>query len=67
MKNFLLSLSLVLSFSALMAYAVTSVFTLPDVYVSYSTGYCVNVVNYAEGDDYTCENMPKKFNHVWVQ
>lgn len=66
MKNFLLSLSLVLSFSALMAYAVTSVFTLPDVYISYSTRECVKVVNYTD-EQFSCENMPSKFNHVWAQ
>jgi hypothetical protein len=41
--------------------------TLPDVHVSYSTDECVKVINYAEGDNYSCENMPSKFNHVWVQ
>ena len=66
MKNFLLSLSIVVSVSALMAYAVTSVFTLPDVHVSYSTGDCVKVVNYTD-EQFSCENMPSKFNHVWAQ
>jgi len=66
MKNFLLSLSIVVSFSALMAFAVTSVFTLPDVHVSYSTGDCVKVVNYTD-EQFSCENMPSKFNHVWAQ
>lgn len=41
--------------------------TLPDVHVSYSTDECVKVINYADGDNYSCENMPTKFNHVWVQ
>ena len=41
--------------------------SIPDVYVSYETNQCVQVLNYAEGDTYSCENMPTKFNHVWVQ
>lgn len=40
---------------------------IPDVHVSYSTNECVKVLNYVEGDNYSCENMPSKFNHVWVQ
>lgn len=38
---------------------------LPDVHFSYSSGECVKVVNY--GTNYTCENYPEKFHHVWVQ
>jgi hypothetical protein len=38
--------------------------TLPIVYESYTTGNCVRV------DDvrgvYTCDNMPRKFHHQWV-
>ena len=41
--------------------------SIPDVHFSYSTDSCVQVLNYAEGDNYTCENMPTKFNHVWVK
>lgn len=42
-------------------------FSIPDVHFSYSTDECVKVLNYAEGDNYSCENLPSKFNHVWVQ
>ena len=41
--------------------------SIPDVHFSYSSNECVKVINYAEGDNYSCENMPSKFNHVWVQ
>ena len=41
--------------------------SMPDVWVSYSTGECVQVLNYADGDNYSCENMPSKYNHVWVK
>ena len=40
---------------------------MPDVWFSYSTDECVKVINYDEGENYSCENMPSKFNHVWVK
>lgn len=39
----------------------------PEVYVSNTTGKCVDVMNYADGDNYTCENMPSKYTHIWVR
>ena len=39
--------------------------TLPVVYESYSTGECVRVDDPA--GVYSCENMPTKFYHEWVQ
>ena len=42
-------------------------FSIPDVHFSYSTNECVKVLNYVEGENYSCENLPRKFNHVWVQ
>ena len=41
--------------------------SLPDVHFSYSTQECVKVVNYIEGHKYTCENLPSRYYHVWVQ
>ena len=41
--------------------------SMPDVWFSYSTDECVKVINYVEGENYSCENMPSKFNHVWVK
>ena len=43
-----------------------NVAAMPDVHFSYSTGECVNVVNYTD-EVFTCENYPNKFHHVWVQ
>lgn len=40
---------------------------MPDVWYSYSTGDCVQVLNHNPEDKYTCENLPRKFNHVWVK
>ena len=39
--------------------------TIPDVHVSYSTGECVRVINY--GTDYSCEQQPEKYNHIWTK
>lgn len=50
-----------------LGYIVTEGLSIPDVKVSYSTDKCVEVINYVEGDNYSCDNMPTKFNHVWVQ
>lgn len=38
----------------------------PDVHFSYSTQECVKVVNYTD-ELFTCDNLPKRFYHVWVQ
>ena len=46
---------------------IDSALSIPDVHFSYSTDACVTVLNYAEGDNYSCENLPAKFNHVWVK
>ena len=50
-----------------LAFAINSSIQLPDVYFSYATDECVKVVNYAEGHNYTCDNLPTKFYHAWVQ
>ena len=54
---------------AVLAYctAVGNVIDIPDVHVSNGTGECVKVINYAKDDEYTCETLPKKYNHVWVK
>lgn len=39
--------------------------SLPEVHMSYSSNMCVKVVNYND-DNYSCENMPEKFIHIWV-
>jgi hypothetical protein len=51
--------------TAALAYALIVWAEMPDVHVSYASGLCVEVVNY--GTDYTCDSLPSRFNHVWVQ
>ena len=45
--------------------------SIPSVKISYESSTCVEVENYPSAlfgtTNYSCENMPTKFNHVWVQ
>lgn len=56
-----------LGISYMFFYAMTNAVSLPDVYFSHATGDCVEVVNYKEGHNYTCENLPTRFYHKWVE
>jgi hypothetical protein len=40
--------------------------SIPEVQFSYSTGECVNVMNFVE-PYYSCDKLPEKFIHVWVK
>jgi hypothetical protein len=46
-------------------------FSIPDVMVSYESNMCKQVQNYDSvlfgTTAYSCENMPEKFNHIWVK
>ena len=50
----------------LAAYAGNEALKMPDVHFSYSSNECVEVVNYTD-EVFSCENIPAKFNHVWVK
>lgn len=52
--------------AGMLCYSFLTALSLPDVWFSYSTGDCVKVLNYVEGDNYSCENLPSRFYHVWV-
>lgn len=59
-------LCLALVFAGLIA-GLIQTSSMPDVHISNSTGECVRVVNYDARFDYTCQNYPDKYNHIWVQ
>lgn len=44
---------------------------IPEVQQSWSTKECVGVTTYQgvffDSLGYSCENMPEKYNHVWVK
>lgn len=50
-----------------LVYFFLAMMAIPDVWFSYSTDECVKVVNYDKDYNYSCENLPTKFNHVWVE
>jgi len=49
------------------AYQFNNALDMPTVESSNATGECVEVINYAEGDDYDCDNLPERYNHRWVR
>jgi len=65
MIKFALGTVSVIAGSTLLAYGLITAAEMPDVHVSYSSGQCVEVVNY--GTDYTCDNLPTRFHHMWVE
>ena len=40
--------------------------SIPDVHFSNATGTCVKVVSFDE-NEYTCDDIPEKFNTVWTE
>jgi len=66
-KSSLVLWLLVITGAAFAAKVSLDMLSIPDVYASYSTQSCVEVVNYVETDTYTCENLPSKYNHIWVK
>ncbi len=40
--------------------------SIPDVHFSNATGACVKVVSFDE-NEYTCDDIPEKFNTVWTE
>ena len=66
MKQAILTTAIVGTLVAGLAYAANSALSMPDVYISYSTGECDKVVNYTD-EQFTCANYPSKFNHVWAE
>ena len=67
MKKIMINSLGIFALAATGALALNSVLSIPDVMVSYSTDQCVKVINYVEDDKYSCENLPTKFNHIWVE
>jgi hypothetical protein len=62
-------IAIVMSVIGLVAifFALTTSLDIPDVLISHSTNECVSVINYTDEDIYSCENMPTKYNKVWVK
>lgn len=54
-------------FLSLFLNAIEEALDRPDVHTSNSTGECVRVLNYVEDHKFTCEDLPSKYNKVWVK
>jgi len=67
MKDKVAAIAAVLFFGLLFIGSLMYSLNLPEVQMSHSTGECVKVINYVESDKYTCDNLPKKYHHVWVK
>ena len=46
--------------------AMGTILDMPDVMVSNSSKECVEVINYGD-TDWSCDNLPSKYNHIWVK
>lgn len=67
MKQVILNILAAIAFIGLVIFVITYWAGMPIVKESYSTAECVEVMNFKEGDNYTCENLPKKYEHMWVE
>lgn len=66
MKSFVLGTLGVIAAAAGIVALMLSAASIPDVHTSYASGECVKVINYTD-DNYSCENMPTRYNNVWVK
>jgi hypothetical protein len=64
-SGLLFALSVALLFALSVAFL--GAMSLPEAHFSNSTGECVEVINHDERFNFTCETLPDKYTHVWVQ
>jgi hypothetical protein len=62
--DFVLAAVAVLGVPGVLIWAFIIYTDMPDVVYSYSTKQCVKVI-YADGSEGSCDNLPKRFHHVW--
>jgi len=67
MKDIIKTIGAFVIVTLVFAFGFSFYVAIPDVYVSHSTDKCVTVINYTDEDIYSCENMPEKYNKVWVK
>ena len=67
MKDIVMAVGSIVIISSIFVLGVSFYSAIPDVLVSHSTGECVTVLNYTDEHTYSCENMPTKYNKVWVK
>jgi hypothetical protein len=64
MKDFILATLLVIGLNAMLWLIVIDEVSRPDVYMSWSSKECIKVEHSKTHD---CDNLPEKYNTVWVQ
>ena len=62
--NFILAAVAVLGVPGVLIWAFIIYTDMPDVIFSHSTKQCVKVIN-ADGTEGDCNNLPKRFHHIW--
>ena len=67
MKSKLQAIASGLLLGSLFGFGLYMGFTVPEVQISHSTGECVKVINFKESHNYTCDNLPSRYDHVWVK
>lgn len=45
---------------------ISDICKMPDVYYSFKQNHCVRVVNFDPDNYYTCENLPTRYNLIYV-
>jgi hypothetical protein len=65
-KDMIVKTVTIFGFITLLYFVGFKALMMPDVLVSYSTNECVEVINYDKAQ-YSCENMPRKYNHIWAK
>lgn len=65
--DYTIALVVVIGLFATLIFMMLRTDDMPDVYVSNSTNECVKVINYDSRFDYSCETLPEKYNHIWVE
>lgn len=71
MKNATQMIVFALVATLLLLVAMDYALSMPEVLVSYSSRDCVGVNNFPgfffNQEVFSCENLPSKFDHVWVK
>ena len=60
-------IAIIMSMFGMLFYVIYNTLLLPEVRFSNATGECVEVINYDDSFQYTCENLPEKYHSITVQ
>ena len=66
MKKIIQVCSVSIMIMTILTYFIFDTLHLPVVMWSNSTDKCVKVLNYNTSDIFSCKNLPRKYNTVWV-